>query len=98
MNRLVLRHFTPQGLVADGSGQNLHVTDQYNHQIRKVTIPAGQVITFAGTTESGFTDGIGAKARFNMPANIAIDLEDKTLYVTDASNNAIRKINVAANA
>lgn len=85
----------PQGLVADPSGQNLYVTDQANHEIRKIVIATGQVTTWAGATESGFVDGLGTAARFNMPANIAIDPQGKSLYVTDASNNAIRKIDIA---
>ena len=85
----------PQGLVADPSGQNLYVTDQHNHEIRKVVIATGQVTTVAGTTESGFSDGVGNAARFNMPANIAVAPQGSTLYVTDASNNAIRKIDIA---
>lgn len=86
----------PQGLVADPSGRNLYVTDQFNHEIRKIVIATGQVTTFAGSTESGFTDGVGIAARFNMPANIAVDPAGTSLYVTDASNNAVRKIDIAS--
>lgn len=86
----------PQGLVADPKGENLYVTDQSNHEIRKIVITTGQVTTFAGAPESGFIDGVGTAARFNMPANIAVDAKGTTLYVTDASNDAIRQIDIAS--
>lgn len=86
----------PQGLVADPSGQSLYVTDQFNHQIRKIVIATGQVSTLVGAPESGLVDGVGAAARFNMPANITVDAKGTALYVTDASNNAIRKIDIAS--
>lgn len=50
----------------------------------------GLVTTFAGASSAGYTDAAGTNARFNVPAFIASD--GTYLYVTDAGNNAIRKI------
>jgi DNA-binding beta-propeller fold protein YncE len=47
-------------------------------------------------TTSGFTVGVESAARFNMPANIAVDSASTSLHVTDASNNAVRKIDIAS--
>jgi sugar lactone lactonase YvrE len=68
---------------------NIYFTDQ--HAIRKVT-PAGVVSTIAGDpTLSGSVDGIGAAARFNSPAAIAVD-NDSNMYVADSRGSTIRKV------
>lgn len=82
----------PRGLVGDT--ENLYVADSFNHTIRKVVIATGVVSTLAGTAmHNGSTDGIGAAARFYCPRGIASD--GSNLYVTDESNNTIRKIVIA---
>ena len=81
------------GVAIDTVG-NLYVADTGNNAIRKVT-PAGVVTTVAGNGVAGFVDGTGAAARFNQPIDIVIDAAGN-LYVTDALNNAVRKITPAA--
>ncbi|MDB5257649.1 MAG: hypothetical protein JWM14_2344 [Chitinophagaceae bacterium] len=80
----------PSGLAVDASG-NLYVADKGNNKIRKIT-PAGVVTTLVGSGTSGFTNGIGTSASFNMPMSITIMGESHNLYVIDNGNNAIRKI------
>ncbi len=80
----------PRGVAMDGAG-NLYVGDTSNNTIRKVA-PDGRVTTLAGTAGSGgYADGNGETARFNEPFGVAVDANG-TLYVADASNNAIRKV------
>src|ERR1700761_4785551 len=85
----------PQAVVEDASG-NLYIADALNNVIREIT-SAGVVTTFAGssTGASGFTDGTGTAALFNTPAGLAID-PSGNLFVSDKSNNAIRKITPTA--
>ena len=52
----------PHGITVNGDG-NLLVSDTYNHALRKVTL-SGAVSTLAGR-QKGFSDGVGAAARFN---------------------------------
>jgi hypothetical protein len=79
----------PHGITTDGT--NLYVIDQFNQTIRKVVISSGAVKTLAGTVGSmGSTDGIGAAALFFNPENITTD--GTSLYVSDLSNNTIRRI------
>jgi sugar lactone lactonase YvrE len=81
----------PTGLVFNGAG-TLFVSDSQNHRIRAIT-PAGEVRTYSGTGEAGFTDGVAIAARFSTPWGIAIDAEG-VLYVADRNNHRIRKVAV----
>ncbi len=86
--------FNSPGRVAlDGAG-NLYVTDLGNQTVRKIT-PTGDVTTLAGLAgTSGFADGHGAAARFNLPDGIAVD-GGGNVFVGDLNNNKIRKITPA---
>ncbi len=87
----------PSGIAADGAG-NLYVSDTRDSTIKKVVIATGAVAVFAGTSgQFGHADGTGAAARFFAPWGVASDGAG-TLYVGDASNNAIRKIVIATGA
>jgi sugar lactone lactonase YvrE len=80
----------PYGIAVD-SEDNIYVTDNTKHTIRKIT-PAGVVTTLAGSPGlSGTTDGLGSDARFKYPTGIAVH-GDGTLYVADSNNFTIRTI------
>jgi sugar lactone lactonase YvrE len=70
---------------------NLFVTDYYS--IRKVTLD-GKVTTFAGGGYTGNKDGTGTDAFFSNLKSITADASGN-LFVTDGSNNNIRKITTA---
>jgi hypothetical protein len=78
----------PRGLACDGEGK-LFVVDTGNERIRMIT-PSG-VLTLAGGTAVGSTDGDGASARFSLPQDIVIN-QDGSLLISDAANQRIRKI------
>jgi hypothetical protein len=82
--------YGPSGITVDSSG-NLYVADANNNRIRKIT-PSGAVTTWAGNSARGSTDGTSTAASFYGPSGVAIDVSGN-LYVADASNNKIRKIN-----
>jgi hypothetical protein len=79
---------SPENVAVDVLG-NVYVSDGSNHKIRKIT-PDGLVSTLAGST-SGFSDGLGSAAQFNVPSGIALDAIGN-VYVTDLFNHKIRKI------
>jgi hypothetical protein len=85
------RFFEPKGIVVDASA-NIYVADSGNHALRKVA-PSGTnwvVSTVAGLPGvSGSVNGIGAGARFNYFAGLAMD-NAGYLYTADAGNNTIR--------
>ena len=91
---LSARFNRPTAIAADAAG-NLFVADQANHRIRRVDAGTGQVTTVAGSA-LGFLDAAdGLKARFNNPSAIAV-MPSGDLYVMDAANQRIRKIDAAA--
>ena len=82
----------PYGLCLDNSG-NIYVADTFNNRIRKIDIATGTVSTLAGGTE-GSANGIGSNAQFFLPRDLCFD-SNGFLFVVDANNNRIRKIDVS---
>jgi len=79
----------PIGMAADKKG-NLYVADAGNHIIRKID-RNGNVSTVAGDGIPGWKDGEAGQARFYSPRAIAV-AEDGAIYVADALNHVIRRI------
>ena len=85
----------PSGLLVDGG--DLYVADAVGRAVRKIVLATGAVSTVAGTLNTaGSTDGVGTAARFNVPGSLA--LEAGSLYVSDATDNTIRRIVLATGA
>ena len=78
----------PRGIATDG--KTLYIADTRNHRIRAVDIATQTVRDIAGNGTEGHKEGVGSAAQFNFPSDVAID--GNTLYVTDLTNNRIRKI------
>jgi serine/threonine protein kinase/streptogramin lyase len=78
--------------VAVGRDGVIYVADSGNHQIRRIA--DGVVSTFAGAAEAGRADGVGTMARFRMPTAVSVG-PDGMLYVADAGNHAIRRVDLA---
>ncbi len=76
------------------NNRNLYIVDLTNHSIRRMNLDTSLVSTFAGQSgTSGFADGVGTAAMFNSPRDI---LSDGTyLWLTDSSNQVIRRITIA---
>ena len=74
--------------------ENLYVTDQGNHRIRKNPETTGNVTTLAGPDgperPRGWADDFGNMALFSRPRGIAIYATDLTLYVSE--HHRIRRI------
>lgn len=83
----------PYGLVADAAG-NVYISDYGNNVIRIVNSASGIINTYAGTGIAGYSGngGLADAAQLNGPEGMAMD-DSGSLYIADAGNNVIRKIN-----
>lgn len=77
----------PAGIAVDRAGTVYFVDGA---RIRRVS-PGGEVITLAGSVETGFVNGVAISARFNTPRGIAVD-RGGTLYIADQYNHSIRTL------
>ena len=83
-------HYLPRGMDADAVG-NLYLVSYQHHRVRRIS-GTGMVTTVAGVAgKAGWTDGPGALATFNYPADVAVSPAND-LYVADRNNHRIRKI------
>ncbi len=81
----------PRGIATDG--KFVYISDTGNDIIRKLDLSNMTVSTFTGTGEEGDKDGGPTEAQFNNPGAMATD--GTTVYVLDADNHSVRKINAA---
>jgi sugar lactone lactonase YvrE len=81
----------PYGVAFDSSGK-LYIADTENCRIRKVDT-YGTIATVAGNGAFGYSGdgGMAAYARLGVPDGLAFDAWGN-LYIADASNNRIRKV------
>lgn len=82
----------PIGVAVDTAG-NLFIADSRNNRVRRVS-SGGTITTLAGTGVAGSTGdgGAAASARLSFPTGLA--LNGTSLYVADASNNRVRRIDL----
>ena len=81
----------PSYVTTDGT--SLYISDIGNYTIRKLDIATNQVTTIAGlATAPGYADGTGTSARFQGVSSNGITTDGRHLYVSDTTNNTIRKI------
>lgn len=83
----------PSGLILAPGGRLL-IADNYNHVIRSVDMNTGIISTIAGNNFPGYVGDGGPplKAEMNGPVYLSLDTYG-SIYITDAGNNVIRKIN-----
>ena len=84
----------PFGVAIDYNG-TLYVADYCNYRIRKIS-PSGAVTTLAGSGSQAFANGLGSEASFYDPFGVAVD-SNGIVYVGDAGNNRIRRIDTSGN-
>jgi DNA-binding beta-propeller fold protein YncE len=89
--------YGPSGIASDGT--NLYITESSNNTVRKLDGNTAVVSVFAGNT-AGFAaswnnvDATGTAARFRHIQGMATD--GTNIYVSDSTNNNIRKVVIAS--
>ncbi|MBZ5629004.1 MAG: CHAP domain-containing protein [Acidobacteriia bacterium] len=83
----------PSGIAFDGGG-NMFIADSGNNAARRVDASTGLITTIAGTGVAGYAGdgGTGTNAELNGPTHVVFD-RTVNLYITDANNERIRKVN-----
>jgi len=86
----------PDGLCLDNFG-NLYISDGFNNVIRKIHIPTGIITTIAGVDTVGFSgdEGTATNAKLYVPEAVFADTLGN-VYIADAGNNRIRKVDVSS--
>ena len=87
--------YFPGKVVADADSDRLFISDS-NHNRIIITSLTGAVKEVIGSGVEGFADGSFAEAAFNHPQGMA--LVENMLYVADAENHAIRKVDLESRA
>jgi sugar lactone lactonase YvrE len=90
------RFSNPQATCLDPTKAFLFIADPGNNVIRRMTLATGLTETYAGSGTGGFLDGNSYTAQFNNPMGIWMDSAG-ILYVSDAGNNRIRKVDAGRN-
>ena len=72
----------------------LYVADAYNHKIKKVHPETRTSMSFLGSGQAGFDDGVGASATFFEPGGVTA--AHGKLYIADTNNHAIRVPDLAS--
>ena len=87
--------YHPDGVAVDASG-NVYFGDWHCECIRRVDAATGIISTVAGTGRWGFSGdgGPATSAQLNSLRGLAFDSAGN-LYIADASNHRIRKVNAA---
>jgi hypothetical protein len=92
--------YFPTDLAIDPNNHaHIFVADMNNHRIALVDLSKSPpaISTYAGVTgQPGYLNGPAASSLFNQPSSIAIAPDD-TIYIADAENAAIRKIDPGGN-
>jgi NHL repeat len=79
----------PQGICIDSLGI-IYISDESGNKIYRYDTN-GVLSVFAGSGNSGYTDGNGIFTRFDSPETLAADAANN-IYVWDAGNQVIRRI------
>ena len=77
---------------------NIYFSDAFNHRIRKIDHITGVITTVAGTGIHGYSgdSGLAINAQLYVPSGIIMDTGGN-MYIADAGNMVVRKIDASTN-
>ncbi len=86
----------PYGVVVDRQG-NLYFADRLNRRVRRVDAASGQIETVAGNGSKTYSGdgGPAAQAGLVEPNGVALDPDEKRLYIADVAGHRVRVVDLA---
>ena len=83
--------------VAVGPDGTVYIADTFNHRVRRVD-PGGQVTTLVGTGQAAYSGdgGPSRDATLHWPHGLVVDPAGAALFIADAANHRIRRVDLAS--
>jgi sugar lactone lactonase YvrE len=80
-----------------GPDGTVYIADTFNHRIRRVA-PGGEVTTMVGTGQAAYSGdgGPAGAATLHWPHGVAVDPTGASLYIADAANHRVRRVDLAS--
>src|SRR5207237_7783131 len=81
----------------DCSG-NIFVADRLNRRVCRIDAVNGTITTLAGTGEAAYSGDGGPAARAGLaePNGLALDAEERHLYIADVADHRVRIVDLSA--
>jgi sugar lactone lactonase YvrE len=87
----------PYGIAIDRAG-NIFVADRLNRRIRRIDAANGSITTLAGTDEAAYSGdgGPAARAGLGEPNGLALDADQRHLYIADVADHRVRIVDLSS--
>ena len=87
----------PYGIVLDRAG-NIYIADRLNRRVRRVDAASGIITSMGGTGEAAYSGdgGPAAKAGLVEPNGLALDANQRQLYIADVADHRVRIVDLEA--
>src|SRR5437016_3748614 len=87
----------PYGIAIDRAG-NIFVADRLNRRVRRIDAASGNITTLAGTGEAVYSGDGGPAARAGLaePNGLALDADERHLYIADVADHRVRIVDLAS--
>ncbi|XP_062500871.1 NHL repeat-containing protein 2-like [Corticium candelabrum] len=89
---IAAQFFHSAGMCVHHRDRQIFIADSGNNCVRRVSINTGDVITFVGSRQPGFQNGVGQQAGLYNPQGICLDEGRDILYIADTDNHLIRRV------
>jgi DNA-binding beta-propeller fold protein YncE len=87
----------PYGIAIDRAG-NIFVADRLNRRVRRIDAANGGITTLAGTGEPAYSGDGGQAARAGLaePNGLALDADERQLYIADVADHRVRVVDLSS--
>src|SRR5436309_5324490 len=87
----------PYGIAIDRGG-NIFVADRLNRRVRRIDAANGTITTLAGAGEAVYSGDGGAAAQAGLaePNGLAIDADERHLYIADVADHRVRIVDLSS--